>query len=100
MWGENPGVWPLCHNFKKKTYLNNDKICLCLNHLIVNTVQPLFQGVKQLRGCIPPSSPKVYESCVLTGLYALSGPIMFILSPQIKRIMILFGFVLCFYFGT
>ena len=31
---ENPGVWPLCHNFKKKkTYLNNDKICLSLNHL-------------------------------------------------------------------
>ena len=38
--GGDPGVWPLSHNFKKKTYLNNDKICLSLNHLIGSKHSP------------------------------------------------------------
>ena len=48
---------------------------------------------------MPPSSEKVYESCILTGLYGLSGPKMLIISKK-KYVKILFGFALCLYFGT
>ena len=50
------------HNFKKKTYLNNDKICLRLNHLIDSkhsaTVASRHQAVEGLYPCFIPKCRK------------------------------------------
>ena len=57
--GGGPGDWSLSHNFKKKTCLNNDKICLCLNHLIGSKHSPTLAPRRQaFEGLYPSFIPK------------------------------------------